>query len=117
MSGLTESEYDTIVDHLTSECHGSGFDGEWSVQKMKNGKYRAEIGYHCMDENGYYDGWLTVNAYYDSIGALERITFTASKYHRRRYLWDCYIAESVPNTIPVLESALETTKNYIPEHS
>lgn len=44
--------------------YGSGFDGEIEIEYKDCGlfeKYLLEVPYHCMNENGYYDGWIDVS--------------------------------------------------------
>jgi len=37
--------------------HGSGFDCSWDIEQKKNGNVYAISSFHCMNENGYYDGF------------------------------------------------------------
>ena len=52
---------------LANLPHGSGIDGTWlshiEYKKVSRFSYRmnklvCENSIHCMDENGYYDGWI-----------------------------------------------------------
>ena len=38
--------------------HGSGIDGNVRVELSKTDKILITFDYHCMDENGYYCGWI-----------------------------------------------------------
>lgn len=40
--------------------HGSGLDGDCliNVDRSTKDKIIIEFDYHCMNDNGYYDGWL-----------------------------------------------------------
>jgi len=41
--------------------HGSGFDSDFQFNdKFANGKYEFLGGYHCMNEGGFYDGWINI---------------------------------------------------------
>lgn len=53
---------DFLQTELTNLIHGSGFDGTWKVVKRKRPKehFSCSIGYHCMNDAGYYDGWITL---------------------------------------------------------
>jgi len=37
--------------------HGSGIDGNWTIEILKDGAIRCHGEYHAMNENGYYCGW------------------------------------------------------------
>ena len=37
--------------------HGSGIDSDWYFEEKEN-KIIASCSYHCMDDVGYYDGWV-----------------------------------------------------------
>ena len=37
--------------------HGSGIDGVWSFDRLKNGNIRCHNSYHMMNDVGMYDGW------------------------------------------------------------
>lgn len=39
--------------------HGSGIDAGCKINLEKSGENKIviDVPYHCMDENGYYDGW------------------------------------------------------------
>jgi hypothetical protein len=46
--------------------HGSGFDGDWTVDTDSETYPNAIIlsnGYHAMDQNGFYSGWLNFTIY------------------------------------------------------
>jgi hypothetical protein len=47
------------IEKLKDELpHGSGIDSDWVIEAGDNGKIYAYNSYHCMDEYGFYDGWL-----------------------------------------------------------
>lgn len=52
-----EDEINKIIDSLP---HGSGIDGktEFNFEESKKHKLIINSGYHRMDENGFYDGWV-----------------------------------------------------------
>lgn len=84
-----------IEDFLMSNLHGSGWDGNWKVEKTKTG-FIATMSYHCMNENGYYDGWVDINVFFDDQLEIKRVTFPgASSHYRRNYLWDGYHEECI----------------------
>lgn len=64
--------------------HGSGFDADWYVYHIqKNGTLVLQGGIHCMNDNGSYDGWITVRVYYNpKAQGFPRITLSGNrKYH------------------------------------
>lgn len=87
--------------------HGSGWDGEWEVHETSNKNFVCTIGYHAMDEHGCYDGWFDVKVHLKRNFEEFKIKFTASQYHRRKYLWDKdYYFDTVNNI-------LDDVKNYV----
>ncbi len=51
-----------LAEHLTKEIHGSGIDADWRFRKKTNRNTKISWvllvnSYHCMNEDGYYDGW------------------------------------------------------------
>lgn len=41
--------------------HGSGIDANWKITGH-DGYIRCDNSFHCMNENGYYDGWADFSA-------------------------------------------------------
>ena len=73
-----------ILEALPS---GSGFDLPATITRSKTTLTTYEIPYHCMDENGYYDGWIHINAAIDlNTLNITKVTFSADTYHRRKYI-------------------------------
>ena len=87
---------------LDTRLHGSGWDGDWTVRILDNGSIHASIGYHAMDVDGGYDGWLTVNAVInpDTLEATS-IYFTADRQTRRKHVagQDGYYKDEVHNAL------------------
>ncbi len=47
-----------LEDFVENLPHGSGINCEWAGHMPDNGKYvYFRNSYHCMDENGFYDGY------------------------------------------------------------
>jgi len=42
--------------------HGSGIDGDWFLDVVRNGDVIVTGDYHRLNENGYYDGWTKFHA-------------------------------------------------------
>ena len=62
---IGNKEYETIhrqniEQMIDSLPHGSGIDGktEFNFNKSRENKLIIDSSYHCMDQNGYYDGWI-----------------------------------------------------------
>jgi hypothetical protein len=85
-----------LQELLTHELHGSGWDGDWSVDRTKDG-FTCCIDYHCMND-GYYDGWIqfviTTNK---DLNILE-ITTDADEKTAEEYLWDDYHSDTLYET-------------------
>ena len=77
---------DVMQEALTEKIHGSGWDGKWEVRETTKKGFVCEIGYHAMNEYGFYDGWFVIRIHINK--ALDSFTmrFTASPYHRRKYI-------------------------------
>lgn len=78
-----------LEELLTDELHGSGWDGDWSVDRTDEG-FVATIDYHFMNEAGYYDGWVTFTITTDKDLNVIKLENDASEEARAEYLWDDY---------------------------
>lgn len=78
--------------------HGSGINGDWEIEYRKN-YIIARNSYHCMDENGFYDGWQDFSVvikkdeykgeYQNNIRLhFHNCHYLADKYMLREYLED-----------------------------
>ena len=59
-NGANEALEDLINDFLPS---GSGFDGQIFIDSKEEKfchRFELTVSYHCMNDNGYYDGWIEV---------------------------------------------------------
>lgn len=57
---ITPGAKPAVVDvHTLANClpHGSGIDGEWTIEVKRNGDITVHGEYHAMNENGFYCGW------------------------------------------------------------
>ena len=84
---------ESMLEHFPS---GSGFD-DTAILNSKSTKDKLIInfGYHCMNENGYYDGWLNLAVIITpslSWGYNLKINWhgyrNKYKYLLNEYLWD-----------------------------
>jgi hypothetical protein len=56
-----EDKHEERISELINELpHGSGLDGEWSLdfEKSNDKQLTFYMQYHCMNENGMYDGYV-----------------------------------------------------------
>lgn len=62
-SDQVEEHIETIMN--THFPNGSGFDNgcEFDFEKSNGDKLIINVPYHCMDDNGYYDGWVYPKLY------------------------------------------------------
>ncbi len=63
-SGKAGWEYvwNEVIDNYVNQLpHGSGIDGTTVLDRNKSNDSRLvfTIEYHCMNTDGYYDGWIT----------------------------------------------------------
>lgn len=92
--------HDSYMEKMLNEhLSGSGWDGSWSVDTLGNGKHKATIDYHAMNDAGYYDGYIGVNVKYepnpDALADFD-LSFTASSALRKKHLWDrSYFADTI----------------------
>jgi len=56
-SYLTREVIDTDTGKKIDLPHGSGIDADWFIEDKEN-TYHCFNQFHCMDENGFYDGWI-----------------------------------------------------------
>lgn len=90
----TDNEIDRIVSILDSLPHGSGIDSSWTVTLNKS-SLLLHNSYHCMDDNGYYDGWLdfTIRVSKSTLFDSSKLSYdftlefnNATSYHRNKYI-------------------------------
>jgi hypothetical protein len=85
---------ENIDRYINSLSHGSGIDGEYTVELKKNGNMVIYCSFHAMDGNGYYDGWIDYSV--TVVPSLEedfvpRITGNFGKYQDiKEYLYEVY---------------------------
>ena len=48
-----------VAVQVLADClpHGSGIDGDWTIEILRDGAVRCHGEFHAMDENGFYCGW------------------------------------------------------------
>jgi hypothetical protein len=78
--------------------HGSGIDADWYIE-YKHGYIRCDNSYHCMNEDGYYDGWqdFSVILRKDNRdnGVHVTIHFHNGHYKADRYMLKEYLGDTV----------------------
>jgi len=78
--------------------HGSGIDLDWYIEETRK-SFRCYNGYHCMDENGFYEGWADFVLIVPKANPLEfklqfrgrRSQYLARKHMLRDYLEDAFL--------------------------
>ena len=93
-------EYECILSMIEQELpHGSGFDGEWNLKLTTPTRVNAFASYHCMNDAGYYDGWVDFTVHFDiAKDDVFKVTFRSNSKNRWRaekYLLRDYIEEMV----------------------
>ena len=89
-----KNKIDYIINNIFP--HGSGIDGKTEIMLEKCNENRLVFNseYHCMDQNGYYDGWInfTIKITADLVfGYTLVITGSFGKYsHIKDYLHDAF---------------------------
>ena len=76
--------------------HGSGIDGTWYIEEMK-GYFKAVNFYHCMDENGFYDGYADFSLIIPKSNPTNfRLHFhgQTSQYKNKRYMLREYLEDT-----------------------
>lgn len=94
-----------LIEHVLLAIlpHGSGIDCKWEFDWMANGKVRATNSYHCMNENGFYDGYADFSLVFPTLqpfGAF-RLAFHGKTAHRkaRRYDLRDYLADTINHAV------------------
>jgi hypothetical protein len=83
-----------LEELLTNELHGSGWNGDWCVDRTPDG-FVAYIDYQCMNGDGYYDGWIQFVITTDKDLNILEITNDADEETNEKYLWDCYHTDTL----------------------
>ena len=72
---------------LCSNVHGSGIDCDWYITENKT-QIILSNSIHCMDENGYYEGYMDFSVRISKKKAeVTRIMFHTNSFYRRKYAW------------------------------
>ena len=100
---------ETLEDLLTNELHGSGWDGDWGVTRTDEG-FKVTIDYHCMAEDGYYDGWIGFTITTDKDLDIVSIENDADEEHKEHYLWDDYHESTIHETFEHIKQQLVKDK-------
>ena len=92
----------SLVHHKLNELlSGSGFNQGWDEPETTKDGFIIASGYHCMNEDGFYDGWAMFKArfYWKDTKAF-KLSFTSdSQYKARRYMLREFIEESIHHAI------------------
>lgn len=55
---FTDQREKDIRDLMSLSPHGSGLDCDCEIESYSEKRLVFWQGFHCMDSNGYYDGWI-----------------------------------------------------------
>jgi hypothetical protein len=102
---------DNFLERLLNHyLHGSGWDTSWNVKHTTKGHYECLVGYHCMDEHGYYDGWIEIIVILDKNLTDFAMKFSAEDSMRRKYVTGKrdYYEDVFSNTMAELRELLAT---------
>ena len=83
--------------------HGSGIDCEWHLKLTTPTRVNAVNSYHCMNDGGYYDGYVDFTLHFD-IGNKDvfRVTFRSNYQNReraKRYMLREYLEDIFSETL------------------
>lgn len=53
----------TFLTNRETSLSGSGFDTSWEREETASG-VRCTTSFHCLNENGYYDGWARFEVFF-----------------------------------------------------
>lgn len=88
--------------------HGSGIDCKWDFDVLQNGKINASNSFHCMNENGYYDGHADFTLTFDVTKSLRafRLVFNGhlAQYKNRQYMLRNYLEDTIYDALPADKS-------------
>jgi len=129
MTKIHENKYLTAVKEKVLELvaevlpHGSGIDSEWHLSFSTRTRIRAEASFHCMDENGMYDGWVDFTVLFDIKNPnYFRFMYRGSPgqiaYNRRlgkKYDLESYITDSVCESLWSTFDAMDM-REYVNEY-
>jgi hypothetical protein len=99
-SRFLNDEKESILSMIDQELsHGSGIDCEWILKLTTPTRVNARNSYHCMNEDGYYDGYVDFTVLFDLANKdYFKITF-ASDYQSRKRVNQYMLREYLEDTI------------------
>lgn len=85
-----------LNEQLNEELSGSGIDSGWDLGKVTKKGFWLESSWHCMNEDGYYDGWQMFAVFFpaDDFAAF-RLVFRGDRYKARKYQLREYLEETI----------------------
>jgi len=83
--------------------HGSGINGDWGFDWKRNGSLHLHNGYHCMNENGYYDGWVDFTVIlHPNDKEYFRLQFNSNRYKAEKYMLREYLTDTIYDALEKL---------------
>ena len=103
-SRFLDDEMECVLSMIEQELpHGSGIDCEWALKLTTPTRVNAVNSYHCMDEHGYYDGYVDFTVHFDIADKdVFRITFRSDYQNRKRekqYMLREYLEETISQSL------------------
>ena len=83
-----------LSEHLMKTMHGSGIDSDWRLMHSKDFVI-IRNSYHCMDQNGYYDGWQDFSIQIPIAGDVTnyKLKFHGNSYLSQKYMLRDYLEQ------------------------
>ena len=81
--------------------HGSGIDSDWIIEE-KSDKVYAYNSYHCMDDNGFYNGWQDFYIIIPKKNPRKfKLHFQGNQYLARKYMLRGYLEDIIAFSLGV----------------
>lgn len=116
---MKESKTELVIVHLIKEAlpHGSGIDGTWSYGFLQDKYYTFSNSFHCMNDNGYYDGWQNFTLKVEKKN-IENFKLEFNGHRKEKYIWQLrdYLEDSFAYVLNECQKKIETlleTKNAV----
>jgi hypothetical protein len=82
---------------------GSGIDGRWNIKETRNAIVCSNF-WHCLNENGYYDGYIDFDIVFPHYASLYDFKIHAKNWRNNRYKIERYwknlqVKEYIEDTI------------------
>ena len=104
---LTREVKDLDTGRVIDLPHGSGIDGRWGIDD-KGSYYGCYNGFHCINENGFYEGWQHFQLIVPKKKPNEfKIHFTGGQYLAQKHMLRDYLEDLFAMTFLDLKEGLK----------